>query len=202
MKYEKHQTPVLIQESKKCLSLKVLDEDYYNVEIKFKDKILPKEKVLFVKRRVLKEIEFSNFQGNPLYNNSQLTFILDKEISKDKKSYSGQGTYLKLAESISNDQIVLEKKDLLFIFSMEESKVTEVVRKGDFSYVKNHFDKINVKFDSLKRYLQIPDIHIIKKDDLIQAYNQLLKEDRTELYPLYLAINYTYHNPNLFVRFN
>jgi len=53
---ENHETPVLIQDSKKCVSLKVLDEEYYNVEIKFKNKTLPKEKLLYVRKKYPKEV--------------------------------------------------------------------------------------------------------------------------------------------------
>lgn len=59
---EDHETPVLIQDSKKCVSLKVLDEEYYNVEIKFKDKTLPKEKLLYVRKKYPKEVNMQVYK--------------------------------------------------------------------------------------------------------------------------------------------
>ena len=61
---ENHETPVLIQDSKKCIALKVLDEEYYNVEIKFKNKTLPKEKLLYVRKKYPKEVNTLFYKCN------------------------------------------------------------------------------------------------------------------------------------------
>ena len=34
---------------------------------------------------------------------------------------------------------------------MKQLKMTKAIRKEDLSYLENHYDKINTKFDSLKR---------------------------------------------------
>lgn len=59
---ENHETPVLIQDSKKCISLKVLDEEYHNMEIKFNNKILPKEKILYVRKKCPKEVSIQFYK--------------------------------------------------------------------------------------------------------------------------------------------
>jgi len=61
---ENHETPVLIQDSKKCVGLKVLDEEYYNVDIKFQNKTLPKEKLLYVRKKYPKEVNRQFYKRN------------------------------------------------------------------------------------------------------------------------------------------
>jgi len=84
------------------------------------------------------------------------------------------------------------------MLSFEENKVADAVKTGDFAYVKKQFDMINTKHTSIIDQLHaLNESQLLKKDELIEAYTQLLKEDRTELYPLYLAINHAHNNLSL-----
>jgi hypothetical protein len=70
LRTENQQTPVLIQESKKCVSIKVLDDEYYNIEIKFKNKTLPKQKILYVRKRYPKEVDIQTFKSKHFFKSN------------------------------------------------------------------------------------------------------------------------------------
>jgi len=85
---------------------------------------------------------------------------------------------------------------VLFMLSFEEGRVSEAIKKGDFSYVKNHFETISTKHQDLINKITNNEVGTVKNDSLIEIYMQLLREDRTELYPVYLSINYAYGSLN------
>ncbi len=66
---EVHQSPVLLQDSKKLLKVKVLDEDYYPSELTFQTSDKP-PKVIYIKKRYTKDIDLQHFKSktNELYN--------------------------------------------------------------------------------------------------------------------------------------
>ena len=65
---EQCQTPHLIQVSKKVLSLRLLDEKYYDLVVKFKKHEIPKQRLVYVKRKYLLDFDSENCKGIASYS--------------------------------------------------------------------------------------------------------------------------------------
>lgn len=56
-KKEKLNTPILLQESKKLLSIRVVDDNYFNIDLSFEEGTLKDPRVIYVKRKIAKSID-------------------------------------------------------------------------------------------------------------------------------------------------
>ena len=61
---ERCQTPHLIQVSKKVISLKLLDDKYYDLNVRFKNNEIPHERLIYVKRKYPLDIEIEDCKSN------------------------------------------------------------------------------------------------------------------------------------------
>lgn len=52
--------------SKKVLSLKLLDDKYYDLLVKFKNREIPRERLVYVKRRYPLEVDVDHCKGKLL----------------------------------------------------------------------------------------------------------------------------------------
>ena len=59
-------TPILIEEQKKIISIKVLAEDYYNLEVRYNDEIT--QKAIFIQKKLSKQIDLSKYKSNIIYH--------------------------------------------------------------------------------------------------------------------------------------
>lgn len=83
IKKEKLNTPILLQESKKLLSVRIIDDNYFDIDFSFDEGTLKEPRVIYVKRRIAKSIENEEFRNLAISNNPEEltnTNIFDKEI--------------------------------------------------------------------------------------------------------------------------
>ena len=79
---EKHQTPVLLQDSKKLIGIEVIDEEYYKVSIK-EDNI---NKAVFVKRKYINKKSIENNENKGIFLNSQKELDILTNVIKTMES--------------------------------------------------------------------------------------------------------------------
>lgn len=93
-----------------------------------------------------------------------------------------------LSKSLSSSAIPLTKQELLFVFPFNEKKKGNLTTKQEIAYVQNHYRLISEMQDKINQSLVKGNKSYANDKNLIEIYLELLREDRVDLFPLYLSL--------------
>lgn len=83
LKKERSNTPILLQESKKLLSVRIIDENYFDIDFDFENAVLNEPRVIYVKRKVPKSIEGEEYKHLAIFSDTEEfseSAVFDNEI--------------------------------------------------------------------------------------------------------------------------
>ena len=113
---------------------------------------------------------------------------LDENAISDLEKSLVNDVCLLLSKSLSSSANPLTKQELLFVFPFNEKKKGNLTTKEEIAYVQNHYRQISSMHDQINQSLVKGNKSYSNEKNLIETYLQLLREDRVDLFPLYLSL--------------
>lgn len=126
---------------------------------------------------------------------------LSAETLKEIKNSLGNDINLRLSEFLSKSRIPKNKKELLFyVFPFNTKKLGKVATNEEINYMHEHYKLMSSYQDNIYEALINSNRNHEHDKNLVGVYLQLLKEDRVDLFPLYLSLFYFNENSNQIVK--
>jgi len=123
------------------------------------------------------------------------------ESLKEIKNSLGNDINLKLSEFLSRSKIPKNKKELLFyVFPFNTKKLGKLSSNEEINYMHEHYKLMSSYQDNIYEALINANKNQHHDRNLVGVYLQLLKEDRVDLFPLYLSLFHFNENLNQIVR--
>ncbi|KAL4431853.1 hypothetical protein ABPG74_012665 [Tetrahymena malaccensis] len=164
---EKQFTPILLQESKKILSVKVVDDEYYGFEIDFTMN-QKNPKVIYVKRKY------------SVQNNQAILSEIDSyEEKKRLQEYIKSIPYDKAFKLLEKKNFVLSKNQLDYILPFRNK-----INQDKSSALVKHLDQLDTLYNQINQMIQDKENQICPYDDQLQIEQLIqlcIQEDRLEL---------------------
>ena len=126
----------------------------------------------------------------------ELGYNTEDETLRDLDQSLGNDVYFSLSKFLSSSGTPLTKQQLLYIFPFNEKKKGNLTSKNEIKYIQDHYKAISGMHEQINQSLLKANKNYVNDRSLIEIYLQLLREDRVDLFPLYLSVMHFKDNAN------